>query len=114
MWTPWPDTRRLAQVPHRQAVLTIPKRLRAHCPYWRRLHGEIARGAARTVMAAIRILTGERGLTVGLVACLQRPARMRTGIRSCTCYHKRAYPSTVVNAAGSLLDPCPAYRVSYQ
>jgi len=58
-------------VPHRQVVLTIPKRLRAYCLYRRRLLGEIARVAARTVTAAIRALTGERALAVGIVACLQ-------------------------------------------
>ena len=51
-------------------VLTIPKRLRAYCLYRRRLLGEIARVAARTVTAAIRTLTGERDLAVGIVACL--------------------------------------------
>ncbi len=35
------------------------------------LLGEIARIAARTVTAAIRTLTGERDLAVGIVACLQ-------------------------------------------
>ena len=69
--TQWLDTTLLAPVPHRQVVLTIPKRLRAHCLYRRRLLGEIARVAARTVTAAIRTLTGERELTVGIVACLQ-------------------------------------------
>src|SRR5674476_50909 len=45
--------------------------LRAYCLYRRRLLGEIARVAARTVTAAIRTLTGERDLAVGIVACLQ-------------------------------------------
>ena len=52
-------------------MLTIPKRLRAYCLYRRRLLGEIARVAARTVTAAIRTLTGEQDLAVGIVACLQ-------------------------------------------
>ena len=39
--------------------------------YRRRLLGEIARAADDTVTAAIRALTGERGLAVGIVACLQ-------------------------------------------
>jgi hypothetical protein len=52
-------------------VLTIPRRLRAYGLYRRRLLGEIARAAARTVTAAIRTLTGERDLAVGIVACLQ-------------------------------------------
>jgi DNA-binding transcriptional ArsR family regulator len=37
----------------------------------RRLFGEIARAAADSVTAAIRALTGERDLAVGIVACLQ-------------------------------------------
>ncbi len=52
-------------------VRTIPKRLRAYGLYRRRLLGEIARVAARTVTAAMRTLTGERDLAVGIVACLQ-------------------------------------------
>ena len=71
IWTQWLDTTLLAPVPHRQVVFTIPKRLRAYCLYRRRLLGESARVAARTVTAAIRTLTGERELTVGIVACLQ-------------------------------------------
>ena len=71
IWTQWLDSTLLAPVPHRQVVLTIPKRLRAYCLYRRRLLGEIARVATRTVTAAIRMLTGERGLAVGIVACLQ-------------------------------------------
>jgi len=62
IWTQWLDTTLLAPVPHRQVVRTIPKRLRAYCLYRRRLLGEIARVAARTVTAAIRTLTGERAL----------------------------------------------------
>jgi hypothetical protein len=71
IWTQWLDTTLLAPVPHRQVVLTIPKRLRAYCLYRRRLLGEIARAAARTVTTAVRTLTGERELAVGIVACLQ-------------------------------------------
>ena len=71
IWTQWLDTTLLAPVPHRQVVLTIPKRLRAYCLYRRRLLGEIARVAARTVTAAIRTLTGKRDLAVGIVECLQ-------------------------------------------
>jgi len=65
IWTQWLDTTLLAPVPHRQVVLTIPKRLRAYCLYRRRLLGEIARVAARTVTAAIRTLTVEHELAVG-------------------------------------------------
>jgi hypothetical protein len=71
MRTQWLEAKRLAPVPHRQVVLTIPKRLRACCLYRRRLLGEIARVAARPVTAAMRTLTGERDLAVGIVAYLQ-------------------------------------------
>jgi hypothetical protein len=71
LWTLWLEETLLAPVPHRQVVLTIPKRLRAYCLYRRRLLGDIARVAARTVTAAVRALTGERDLAVGIVACLQ-------------------------------------------
>jgi hypothetical protein len=47
IWTQWLDTTLLAPVPHRQVVLTIPKRLRAYGLYRRRLLGELARVAAR-------------------------------------------------------------------
>jgi hypothetical protein len=70
IWTQWLDTTLLAPVPHRHVVLTIPKRLRAYGLY-HRLLGEIARVAAHTVTAAIRTLTGERDLAVGIVACVQ-------------------------------------------
>ena len=83
IWAQWLDTTLLAPVPHRQVVLTIAKRLRAYCLYRRRLLGEIARIAARTVTTAIRTLTGERDLVVGIVACLQTTVRSPTGIRTC-------------------------------
>jgi hypothetical protein len=71
IWAQWLDATLLASVPHRQVVLTLPKRLRANCLYRRRLLGEIARVAARTVTFAIRTLTGERSLAIGIAACLQ-------------------------------------------
>jgi hypothetical protein len=80
IWTQWLDTTPLAPVPHRQIVLTIPRRLRAYCPYRRRLLGEIARVAARTVTAAIRTRTGERDLAVGIVACLQTHGALDRGV----------------------------------
>ncbi|WP_439642517.1 transposase zinc-binding domain-containing protein [Gemmatimonas sp.] len=84
IWTQWLDTTLLAPVPHRQVVLTIPKRLRAYCVYRRRLLRVFARVAARTMTAAIRSLTGEHDLTVGIVACLQTHVPGPTGIRTGT------------------------------
>ncbi len=71
IWTQRLDPTLLEPVPHRQVVLSIPKRLRAYSLYRRRLLGEIVRVAARTVTAAIGSLIGERELAVGIVACLQ-------------------------------------------
>ena len=70
-WSLWLDEPLLAPVPHRQVVLTLPKRLRAYCLYRRALLGDLARVAARIVTAAVRATTGEADLHVGLVACLQ-------------------------------------------
>jgi len=67
----WVGPHETVRAPHRQVVITIPKRLRAYFLYRRRLLGDIARVAAHTVRAAVRSLTGERDLAVGIVACLQ-------------------------------------------
>jgi Transposase zinc-binding domain/Putative transposase len=71
LWTLWLEETLLAPVPHRQVVLTIPKRLRPWCLYRRALLGDLARVAARTVTAAVRTLTREPTLAVGVVACIQ-------------------------------------------
>lgn len=72
LWTLWLEQTLLEKaVPHRQVVLTIPKRLRAWCLYRRPLLGDIARVAAHTVTAAVRALTGEPALSVGIVGCIQ-------------------------------------------
>jgi len=69
LWTLWLEETLLARaVPHRQVVLTIPKRLRTWCLYRRRLLGEVARAAARTVTAAVRALTDEQ------IAAMRDPA----------------------------------------
>ena len=61
----------LAEVPHRQVVLTVPKRLRPYFLYHRFLLGDLSRVAARTVTAFIRATLGERDLSVGLVSSIQ-------------------------------------------
>jgi len=72
LWTLWLEESLLVPgVPHRQVVLTMPKRRRAWCLYRRSLLGDLARVAAHTVTAAVRALTGEPTLTVGLVGCIQ-------------------------------------------
>jgi hypothetical protein len=51
----------LREVPHRQFVFTIPKRLRIYFRFERRLLGELCRGAARTVTTVYRAAT-RRGI----------------------------------------------------
>ncbi len=71
LWTLWLEETLLTPVPHRQVVLTIPKRLRPWCLYRRTLLGDLARAAAKTVTTAVRTLTREPDLAVGVVACIQ-------------------------------------------
>jgi hypothetical protein len=70
-WSAWLEDTLLAPVPHRQVVLTVPKRLRPYFLYERRLLGALARVAARTVTTFIRATIGERDLAVGVVASIQ-------------------------------------------
>jgi len=71
LWTLWLEETLFPAVPQRQVVLTIPKRLRTWCLHRRKLLGDIARVAAKTVTAAVRTLTREPDLSVGIVACIQ-------------------------------------------
>jgi hypothetical protein len=71
LWTLWLEETLFPAVPQRQVVLTIPKRLRAWCLHRRKLLGDIARVAAKTVTAAARTLTRKHDLSVGIVACIQ-------------------------------------------
>jgi hypothetical protein len=84
LWTMCMGETLFAPVPHRQVVLTIPKRLRAWCLHRRRLLGDLARVAARTVTAAVRTLTHDDDLWVSRGSGGVRPlllSRM-TSIRS--------------------------------
>jgi len=71
LWGIWLDDTLLADVPHRQVVLTVPKRLRPYFLYHRKLLGELSRVAARTVTAFIRATVGEKDLSVGIVSSIQ-------------------------------------------
>ena len=71
VWSLWLEETLLAPVPHRQVVLAVPKRLRPYFLYRRALLGDLARVAAGTVTAFIRATTGERALSVGIVASIQ-------------------------------------------
>jgi len=71
LWGLWLEETLLADVPHQQVVLAVPKRLRSYLPYNRALLGDLSRVAARTITAFIRTTVGERGLSVGIVASIQ-------------------------------------------
>ena len=71
LWSLWLEETLLAPVPHRQVVLAVPKRLRPYFLYDRALLGELSRVAARTLTAFSRATTGERALSVGIVASIQ-------------------------------------------
>jgi putative transposase len=61
----------LGDVPHRQVVLSVPKRLRPYFLYDRKLLGELSRVAARTVTSFIRATVDEKDLSVGIVSSIQ-------------------------------------------
>ena len=55
----------LAVVPHRQWVFTIPKRLRVHFRYDRKLLGKLCRAAYDTVCDVFKLeIDGDSGVTV--------------------------------------------------
>jgi len=70
-WSLWLEETLLAPVPHRQVVLAVPKRLRLYFLYDRALLGDLARVAARTLSAFVRATTGERTVSIGIVASIQ-------------------------------------------
>jgi hypothetical protein len=71
LWGLWLEQTLLADVPHRQVVLTVPKRLRPYFLYDRRLLGDRSRVAARTVTAFWRATVGEQDFAVGIVSSIQ-------------------------------------------
>ncbi len=71
LWGIWLEETLLADVPHRQVVLTVPKRLRPYFLYDRKLLGELSRVAARTVTSFIRATVDEKDLSVGIVSSIQ-------------------------------------------
>ena len=71
LWGIWLEDSLLAEVPHRQVVLAVPKRLRSYFLYHRSLLGDLSRVAARSVTAFIRATLGERDLSVGIVSSIQ-------------------------------------------
>jgi hypothetical protein len=69
-WSLWLDEHLLAAVPHRQVVLTVPKRLRAYF-YDRRRLALLSRAAYRTLRDYLRAALGEREAAPGAIVGLQ-------------------------------------------
>lgn len=71
-WTLWLGEELLAPLPHRQMVSTVPKRLRHHEPWKRKLLGHLARAAAaRTATAFMRTALDESAMSVGIAISIQ-------------------------------------------
>ena len=70
-WSLWLDERLLAPVPHRQVVLTLPKRLRAYFLHDRRRLGLLSQVAARTLRDYVQAAIGEYDAVPGVIACVQ-------------------------------------------
>ena len=70
-WSLWLDERLLAPVPHRQVVLTLPKRLRPYFLYDRRRLGLLSRIAYRTLLGYLRAALGEPDAAPGTIVCIQ-------------------------------------------
>lgn len=60
-----------APVPHRQVVLTIPKRLRVHTRFDRRLLGKLAHCGWNCIQSQVWRLLGREDVVPGMVAAIQ-------------------------------------------
>jgi ribosomal protein S27E len=69
-WGEWMRETLLLDVPHRQVVFTIPKRLRVFFKFDRRLLGDLCRSALPALNRYFEIVTG-RALRLGVIAVLQ-------------------------------------------
>jgi len=69
-WGEWMRETLLLDVPHRQIVFTIPKRLRVFFKFDRRLLGDLCRSALRSLSRYFEVVTGS-ALTPGGIAAIQ-------------------------------------------
>jgi len=69
-WGEWMRERLLLDVPHRQVVFTVPKRLRLFFKYKRRLLGKLCRAALRALSRYFEVAAGS-ALTPGVIAAIQ-------------------------------------------
>ena len=73
-WGEWMRETILLDVPHRQVVFTIPKRLRLFFKYDRRLLGDLCRAALRSLERYFEAVTGGL-MTPGVVAARRLPSK---------------------------------------
>jgi hypothetical protein len=66
----WMRETLLLDIPHRQVVFTIPKRLRVFFKFDRRLLGDLCRAALRAIERPFEFVTGGL-MTPGVIAVLQ-------------------------------------------
>ena len=71
LWANWAEQELLEDVPHRQVVFTIPKRLRIFFRYDRRLLGELAACAWRALKLYFEAYFAGAGVTPGAVGFVQ-------------------------------------------
>jgi len=70
-WSLWLDEQLLARVPHRQVVLTLPKRLRPYFVHDRRRLGELSRLGYHTLRDYLGAALGARAAAPGALVCVQ-------------------------------------------
>ena len=70
-WSLWLEESLLLDVPHRQVVLTLPKRLRPYFLYVRRRLGGLSRIAARVLSRYVQAALGEGDAAPGAIVCVQ-------------------------------------------
>ena len=70
-WSVWLDELLLSHVPHRQVVLTVPKRLRPYFLHDRRRLGGLSRVAYRVLRDYLRTALGAGEVVPGAIVCVQ-------------------------------------------
>ena len=70
-WSLWLEESLLLDVPHRQVVLTLPKRLRPYLLYDRRRLGGLSRLAACVLSRYLQAALGDRDAAPGAIVCVQ-------------------------------------------
>jgi tetratricopeptide (TPR) repeat protein len=97
-WSLWLDEQLLARVPHRQVVLTLPKRLRAYFLHHRRRRGGLSRLAYRTLREYFREIRRKsleyaRQMFTRAIEIDPGFARAHCGVADCCSLLHMYYPS---------------------